>query len=116
MIFYATIKSAIADDTGLANTILHIHAGLAILMIARIAMRRSLGSFVPFAVVLMLELLNEGIDRINHGSWRWPDTTSDLANTLFWPFIISVGVRLRPMPIRGSQPSDAPDAHEDGPP
>lgn len=97
MLFYAAIKSAIADDTGLANTILHIHAGLAILMLARIVTRRSLGSFIPLSAVIFLELLNEVVDRVNHGSWRWPDTISDLASTLFWPIVISVAVRLRPL-------------------
>jgi hypothetical protein len=102
MQFYAALKSAIADDTGLANTILHIHGGLAILMIARLALRRSLGSFLPFWVVVAMELLNELVDRINHGSWRWPDTTSDLVNTLFWPLAISLGVLLRPLSNRAA--------------
>lgn len=97
MIFYATFKDAIANDTGLANTILHIHAGMLILMAARVVTRRSLGTFVPFAAVLILELANEIIDRVNHGSWRWDDTTSDLVNTLFWPFLLSLAIRLRPM-------------------
>ncbi len=97
MLFYAAIKSAIADDTGLGNTILHIHGGLAILMIARLLTRRSLGSFWPFSAVLALEVLNEVLDRINHGGWRWPDTINDVVNTLFWPLVISMGVRLRPL-------------------
>jgi hypothetical protein len=97
MLFYATFKEAIANDTGLANTILHIHAGMLILMTARFVTRRSLGTFIPFAAVLALELANEIIDRINHGSWRWDDTTSDILNTLFWPFLLSLAIRLRPM-------------------
>lgn len=97
MLFYAAIKSAIADDTGLGNTILHIHGGLAILMIVRLLTRRSLGSFWPFSAVVALELLNEMLDRINHGGWRWPDTIGDVVNTLFWPLVISIGVRLRPL-------------------
>ncbi|HEY0622344.1 hypothetical protein [Sphingomonas sp.] len=97
MLFYAMFKEAIADDTGLANTILHIHAGMLILMAARIATRRSLGTFVPFTAVFVLELANEIIDRVNHGSWRWDDTASDVVNTLFWPFLLSLAIRLRPM-------------------
>ena len=88
MLFYAAIKDAIQNDTGFANTVLHI---------ARLVSGRQLGSFIPFAVVLALELLNEGIDRVNHGSWRWDDTISDIVNTLFWPFVLSLGIRLRPV-------------------
>lgn len=95
--FFATIKEAIADDTGFADTVLHIHGGLLIFLLARLITRRSIGSFIPFAWVLVLELLNEGIDRFNHGLWRWDDMTNDVVNTLFWPFVLSLAVRLRPL-------------------
>lgn len=98
MDFYAALKDAIRQDTGLANTLLHIHCGLLVLLVARVISGRSLGSFVPFLAVLVLELANEMIDYINHGSWRWPDTLGDVINTLFWPLILSLGVRLRPLP------------------
>jgi len=42
----------IGDGTGLSDTILHIHAGMLVLVVARVIMRRSLGSFVPLLVVL----------------------------------------------------------------
>ena len=87
----------IGDGTGLPDTILHIHAGMAVLMVARIVTRRSLGSFVPWSFVVAAEAFNEIMDRLNFGSWRWADTTSDIANTLFWPTVICLGIRLRPM-------------------
>lgn len=93
---YAAAKDAIGNDTGLGNTILHIHGGMLVFLVARLVSGRSIGTFVPFAAVLVLELINEGIDRINHGSWRWDDTMTDLASTLFWPFVLSLAVRLRP--------------------
>lgn len=108
MLFYAAIKDAIADDTGFGNTILHIHGGMLILLLARLLTGRSLGTFVPFAAVLLLELANEVIDRVNHGSWRWDDTTSDLVNTLFWPFVLSFAIRLRP--IREKNPAPEGEA------
>ena len=109
MILYAAVKEVIANDTGFANTVLHIHGGMLILLLARIVTRRSLGTFVPFIVVLAFELLNEAIDRLNHGAWRWGDTTSDIINTLFWPFILSLGIRLRPL-----RRNDLPDDMEPG--
>ncbi|GGB27039.1 hypothetical protein GCM10011380_15820 [Sphingomonas metalli] len=87
----------IGDGTGLPDTILHIHAGMAVLMIARLVTRRSLGSVVPLSVVIVAEAFNEIMDRLMYGSWRWDDTLGDVANTLFWPTAIFVGIRLRPM-------------------
>ena len=87
----------IGDGTGLPDTILHIHAGLAVLMAARIVTRRSLGSIVPWSVVAAAEAFNEIMDRLHNGNWRWPDTTSDVINTLFWPSVICLGVRFRPL-------------------
>ena len=92
----------IGDGTGLPDAILHIHAGLAILILVRLATGRSLGTFIPFAVVVLAELGNEWMDYLAYGL-RWADTLSDIANTLFWPFVISLGVRLRPM-VRGDLP------------
>lgn len=95
--YYHRFIDWIGDGTGLPDTILHIHAGLAVLMLARIVTRRSLGSFVPWTCVAVAEAFNEIMDRLNFGSWRWPDTTSDIINTLFWPTVICLGIRLRPM-------------------
>ena len=87
----------IGDGTGLPDTILHIHAGMALLMIARLITRRSFGTFIPWWVVVAGEAFNEIMDRLNFGSWRWEDTSLDIINTLLWPTVICVGVRLRPM-------------------
>lgn len=110
MDFYALFKEAIQQDTGLANAMLHIHAGLLILLLARVISGRSLGSFVPLSAVILLELLNELIDRINHGSWRWSDTAGDIINTLFWPTVLTLAVWLRPdanrQPLPPENPSD----------
>jgi hypothetical protein len=86
----------IGDGTGLPDAILHIHAGLLILLSARLMTRRSLGTFTAFWLVLGLEAANEVMDYISYGM-RWDDTISDVGNTLFWPFVISLGVRWRPM-------------------
>lgn len=87
----------IGEGTGLPDTVLHIHAGLAVLMIARVVTGRSLGSFVPWLVVLAAEAANEVMDRIIYDSWRWPDTINDVVHTMFWPTVICLGVRLRPL-------------------
>lgn len=86
----------IGDGTGLPDAILHIHAGLAVLLFVRLVTKRSLGTFIPFAIVVAAEFGNEVMDYLAYGM-RVADTLSDIANTFFWPFVISLGVRLRPM-------------------
>jgi len=95
--FYHQWIDWVGDGTGLPDTILHIHAGMALLMIARLITRRSFGTFIPWTVVAAGEAFNEVMDRLNYGSWRWDDTLLDIANTMFWPTVICLGVRLRPI-------------------
>ena len=89
----------IGDGTGLPDTILHIHAGMAVLLVARLLTRRSLATFIPFAAVVVAEAANEIMDYLVFGM-RVADTLADLGNTLFWPFVISLAIRLRPMARR----------------
>ena len=98
--FYHQWIDWVGDGTGLPDTILHIHAGMALLMIARLSTRRSFGTFIPWTVVAAGEAFNEIMDRLNYGSWRWDDTLVEVANTRFWPTVICLGVRLRPIIAR----------------
>lgn len=103
----------IGNGTGLPDTVLHIHAGLAVLMLARVVTGRSLGTLVPLSIVALAELANEVMDRIIYDSWRWPDTLSDIAHTMFWPTVICIGVRIRPLLARSAAevaaiPADEP--------
>lgn len=102
----------IGDGTGLPDAILHIHAGLAILILVRLITRRSLGTFIPFSAVVVAEVANEIMDYLAYGM-RWPDTLADFGNTLFWPFVISLGVRLRPMVP--PEPRKQSDTHGEAP-
>ena len=86
---------AIGDGTGASDSLLHVHAGLAILFLARLITRRSLATPVPFLVVVVAEAANEIMDRLTYGSWRAQDTSLDILNTLFWPFVLMVGLRWR---------------------
>jgi hypothetical protein len=85
----------VGDGTGAPDSLLHVHAGMAVLLIARLITRRSLATPLPFAIVCAAELANEVLDRINHGSWLWADTSLDVVNTLFWPLVLMMGLRVR---------------------
>ena len=104
---YLAFINWVGNGTGLPDTVLHIHAGLAVLMLARVVTGRSLGSFVPWSIVLLAELGNEVMDRLIYDSWRWPDTLNDIAHTMFWPTAICLGVRLRPLIDRRHAPVGA---------
>jgi hypothetical protein len=93
--FYRELITAIGDGTGASDSLLHVHGGLAILFLARLITRRSLATPIPFLVVVAAEAANEIMDRLTYGSWRVEDTSLDILNTLFWPFVLMVGLRWR---------------------
>jgi hypothetical protein len=92
---YQAFIGAIGDGTGASDSLLHVHAGLAILFLARLVTRRSLATPIAFLVVVVAEAGNEIMDRLTYGSWRPADTGLDIVNTLFWPFVLMVGLRWR---------------------
>jgi hypothetical protein len=94
---YVALKTVVASLVTPANAdaLAHVHGGMAVLLLARLVSRRSLATLVPLISVAALQLINECIDRYNHGSWRWPDTIADTVNTLFWPTVLFVGLRWR---------------------
>jgi hypothetical protein len=85
----------IGDKTGASDTLLHVHAGLAVLFLARLITRRSLATPIPFAIVCLAEAFNETMDWLALGSWNWAHTLSDVAHTLFWPLVLMLGLRWR---------------------
>lgn len=94
---YKDFAHWIGDGTGLPDTMLHFHAGLAIFLLARVISGRSLGSWLPITVVLIGAILKEIADRFVYGSWRWYDTPWDVLATMFWPAALWLGIKLRPL-------------------
>jgi hypothetical protein len=96
---YQSLVIWISDGTGLSDTLLHIHAGMIVFSFARLVSKKALGTFIPFAFVTGAELINETLDFLGHGM-RWGDTLSDIANTLLWPLVVTLVVRLQPVSER----------------
>lgn len=94
-LLYHSFIEWIIDSTGLGDTMLHFNVGLLILFVSRAVARRRLDTMVPLASVIVAELLNEWLDRLFWGSWRWDDTIQDVFSTLFWPVILSWGALVR---------------------
>ncbi|MCW0199994.1 hypothetical protein [Sphingopyxis sp.] len=78
----------IGTTTGLPDAILHIHAGMFIFLAASLLTGRSFDRLLPLLTVILLAGGNECLDRIHLGNWNWPDTKSDLINTIAWPLAI----------------------------
>ena len=102
---YDQATLALGEETGATDTLLHVHAGMAILFVARVISRRSLATWVPFSAVLLAALANEVLDRFNNGAWLLPDSILDVINTIFWPLMLMVGLRIRR--ARGARDSRA---------
>jgi hypothetical protein len=92
---YDELTHLVGDETGATDTLLHVHAGMVLLFLARIVTRRSLASWLPFSVVLTGALINEVVDWRIRGSVLMPDTLVDIVNTIFWPLLLMIGLRLR---------------------
>ena len=93
--FYRPLSAALGVSTGASDSLLHVHGGMVVLFLARIATRRSLASWTPVLFVLAAALAKEAVDRVAHGAWRMPDSAFDVLNTIFWPFVLMVGLRWR---------------------
>ena len=86
---YRTLKDTLLLDTGLPDHSMHVHCGLAIYVLAQLALRTRRGSLKALMIVTLLEVTNEVMDRLYWGSWRWTDTSLDFAATLFWPTVFA---------------------------
>ena len=80
---YETITQAVSNETGASDSLLHVHAGMAVLLLARIVTGRSLATPIPFLIVCVAALANEVLDRINLGLWRPWDTSLGFLSTPF---------------------------------
>ncbi|WP_051768168.1 hypothetical protein [Sphingobium sp. DC-2] len=66
----------------------HVVVGLALWFGSAWALRKPFHSLPPLAVLVAAEALNEWLDRITYGSWRWTDTSMDIVATLACPLLI----------------------------
>jgi hypothetical protein len=106
---YVRLILWIGDGTGAPDTVLHIHAGMAVLLFVRVVTGCSLATPWPLLAVYVAELGNEVMDYFGHGSVM-PDTLSDVLNTVFWPTVLFIGLRIRR--ARTPDPSRPQNAHD----
>ena len=92
---YEARKIAFAEWTGILDRELHTHMGMLVFVVVILVFRLPLRSPWPWIAAVIVELNNEFLDRVNYGSWRWPDTKIDLLFTLMWPTLLFICARTR---------------------
>ena len=104
---YHQFVQSLSDETGASDSLLHVHAGMAVLFLARLITRRSLATPIPFLAVCAATLANEVMDWLYIGYVRMPDTAFDVLHTLFWPFMLMIGLRWRDQRASGAAASSS---------
>ncbi len=113
MTAFQEIKAAIVAGTGLSKDALHIYLGLTVFLVVASALRRPLGSAVPWLAVLAvaaaLEFADMRDDIMSLGHWRWAASLHDIVNTIFWPTVLLLLARRSVFRTSGAQqvPADA---------
>lgn len=92
-------KWLLMGATGLSKDALHVYVGLTVLFGAALLGRWRIGDWRPLAAVLLVATAGEIwdlIDNIRTGApMQWSGHAKDIANTLFWPAILTLLVRTR---------------------
>lgn len=89
---YRQLIAWVSTETGSDDTLLHIHAGMAILLLARIVTGRPFSSPVPLLCVYAAEAANEAMDFLAIMKFE-PDALGDIAATVFWPTAVFLIMR-----------------------
>ena len=99
------IKLFFEHASGVSMDGLHILVGFALFIIAALVLRRGIGSFLPWATLLTLELVNEIYDLHIE---LWPNLASqigeaakDILLTMTLPTLVLLLARLKPQWLLG---------------
>jgi len=93
--FYQQFAAVLEQETGASDTLIHVHAGMLVLLLARVVTGRSLGTVIPLSIVIVAAVGNEVLDYVYQGRLYERDAFFDLLNTVFWPFVLMIGIKAR---------------------
>ena len=89
---YRELTEAIKAMTSMPAEVLHVHAGMIIYLGSQFLLGCRRASWMALSIVLEIELINELMNYLFYGSWRWVDTSCDILMTMFWPSMcVAVG-------------------------
>lgn len=86
---YSSFKNWLSESYGLAEDLLHVHAGLLIFFGVALLFQRRMRSRVPIAIVYILSIANEVVDAMTPGkpASQW-EPLIDILNTVVWPSLL----------------------------
>ena len=97
---WAEFKVFVAHASGVSHDAMHVIVGVAAQLLLAAVLRRSIGSFGPWGIVLAAELLNEWndlhVERWSAVGMQWGEMTKDVALTMILPTLLLILVRWRP--------------------
>lgn len=105
------IKSAISLSTGLERDALHIYAAILLQVGSAALLRRSLGSVLPWLVVLAAAVGNEWLDITRDRlfeDWEQGAAIHDLWNTMLVPTLLALLARFAPRLLAGERAPPPP--------
>lgn len=91
---YFQAKRSLEVFTGADPALLHVYAGLAIFALAALLVRGAFHSPWPLVATVAFALANEGADIASSRPWAVESGLVDIANTLFWPVVLTSIARL----------------------
>lgn len=105
LVLYAETKRSLEAAIGASDDLLHLHAGLLILVVATVLFGRGVGSRLPIAMVYLLALVNESMDALcaSPEARGW-EPAVDVANTVLWPTLLFCLARRHRRAIRPVKP------------
>jgi hypothetical protein len=105
---YEAAMGWVVTHSGGSDKFAHTYIGLLLWLAGAFLLRKSQRRFeAALLLVITLELANECVDRVAHGSWMWPDTVGDMAATWFWPTVLTVTRRWFPQFFCGARTRQA---------
>jgi hypothetical protein len=97
--FYQNIKLHFLSLVHLSKDAVHIYIGLIVFIIYVVIFKKSLSSFKSLVPVLIIAVAMDAFDLWDDfhslGHCRWGSSLYDIINTLFWPFILVILVKLQ---------------------
>ena len=110
---WMAFKGFVADFT-VSKDALHVYAAFTVQIAAAALLRRPVSSWVPWFVVLVAELSNEGLDMLlgeeaHIQTWQLIGARHDLVNTMILPTAIVLLSRYAPRLFTPPAPRDAHD-------
>lgn len=95
-LWYARGKEQVRAATGSTESLLHVHAGLLIFVVAALLLRKRMRSPLPIALVVIFALANEAVDGLRGRPATGLEPLIDIVNTIWWPAVLFVLARRWP--------------------